>query len=84
MTSEVTIRALIDSSADATVLPRAIIDQLVALPVDEWSVSSYDGVTEQKYIYAVNLAVLDLEPQPLKVITVKGTRHALVGRDIIH
>lgn len=75
--------ALLDSGADITVIPEQIVQQLQLRYVDEITVSGYDGVPKQTFLYSVKLIFNDLGDFIVRAIA-SNNDHVLVGRDILN
>jgi predicted aspartyl protease len=75
--------ALLDSGADITVIPERIIQQLQLRYVDEITVSGYDGIPKQTFIYSVKLTFNGLGDFIVRAIA-SSNDYILVGRDILN
>jgi hypothetical protein len=78
------IPAQLDTAADLTSIPSAIIDQLQLVPLDEMLVAGFAGHLTKLPTYLVQLSVRDIEPVPVKVLASGDEPYVLLGRDVLN
>lgn len=79
--------ALIDSGADGSAIPRALIDSLRLCQVDEIMAGGYDDEEEDlvpQPVYSVHLTFPSLKPILVEVIPKDSEGYAIIGRNIIN
>lgn len=76
--------ALVDSGADRTLIPQAVIDQLAVSPIThlEFEVSGGEVITLP--IFRVRLTVGGFPPLPVEVAVSAGEECPLLGRDVLN
>ena len=80
---EAEIEAKLDTGADITVVPEAVIDRLGIVPAGRIDVTSFDGDGTVRYTYFVNLAFLGFTFEFVEVIGARR-RDSLLGRDVLN
>jgi hypothetical protein len=76
--------AQVDTGADRTVLPMALVDELKLLPVDEITVGGLGKSQHSVRTYAVYLGVHDLPAALVEVMGYPGEPWILLGRDVLN
>lgn len=82
--SNVLLRALVDSGADATMIPVRYLQQLGAKVVDRRRLRSSTDVSYPVDIYAVALTVGPFTQATLEVIGNRQSDDIIVGRDVLN
>lgn len=83
-TQVVSVRGLIDSGADITVVPQWVINQLKLYPVDEVLVAGYIGEATQAWLYSVAVAIAEFGSRIIRVVGSPNSPTILIGRDVIN
>jgi predicted aspartyl protease len=83
-TNGIRVSALIDSGADITAVPQAMVNRLQLYPVDEILVAGYTGETIRELVYSVAIVIANLKPQIVKAVGYRSDDIALIGRDLIN
>lgn len=76
-------RAKIDSGADITVIPVALVARLRLLPAGFSEVASFDGTVIEVPAYYVNIAINGFTFEYVRVLS-SNRVNALIGRDILN
>jgi hypothetical protein len=76
--------AQLDTAADRTVVPLAVVKSLGLEPVDELEVVGLGGVRQTVPVYVVGLAIRSLPPRPVRVIAHADEPWVLLGRDVLN
>jgi predicted aspartyl protease len=75
--------ALIDTGADGTLVPQALLDELGAPLVDQIQLRSQWGEARPANLYTVDLGVSDLRLPAIEVVGDPGTE-IILGRDVLN
>lgn len=78
------VPAQIDSAADRTVLPQAVVDQLGLAQTGAMLIGGLGGVTYTLPTYVVLLGIHDFAPRPVKVVASPDEPWILLGRDVLN
>jgi hypothetical protein len=78
------VPAQIDSAADRTVLPQAVVDQLGLAQTGAMLIGGLGGMTYTLRTYVVLLGIHDLPPRPVKVVATADEPWILLGRDVLN
>lgn len=81
---KITVSAMIDSGADATLLPRDLLSRINARPIDTRTLRTVTGIRTTVNLYRVNL---ELGPHLIKNIHAVGntsSEGAILGRDVLN
>jgi predicted aspartyl protease len=76
-------QALIDTGADITTIPQAVIDGLDLMPARDIIAIGYDNTVSIRLTYYVNVRIEDFEFFPLEILSSPG-KDFLIGRDILN
>ena len=84
----VQIKALIDSGADGSLIPQALIMKLDLRKVDDVGVGDYNAERKEDFkkepLYSVHLTLPPLKPVQTEVTALKYESYAIIGRDVIN
>lgn len=75
--------AQLDTGADLTALPQAVLDPLNVPPAGDLLVSGYDGRRDRVPMYYLTLTVAGHTLDLLRVVALPGSQ-ALLGRDVLN
>ena len=78
------VPALLDSGADTTTIPAAIVGSLALLKISDVQVSGAIGPAESHGMYVVDLDFLGLSHRNHPVVALPGRDYALIGRDLMN
>jgi hypothetical protein len=78
------VPAQLDTAADFTTIPTAIVDELQLVPLDEMLVAGFGGHLTTLPTYLVLIGIRELDAVPIKVLASKDEPYVLVGRDILN
>jgi hypothetical protein len=78
-----TLPALVDSGADTTVIPAAMVQQLGLTPAGETLVRGYEGQPESVPMYDIILRVAEARLVGLSAVTFSAD-YILLGRDALN
>jgi len=81
---EATVQVLIDSGADASMLPITILRSINARFIEKHRVVPVLGRAYTVDLYAVNIQIAGFNIPAVEVIAVKDTGDALIGRDVLN
>ena len=76
--------AQIDSAADRTVLPQALVDSLDLAQIGSMLIGGLGGITYTLPTYVVQIGIHDLPVQTVKVVASADEHWTLLGRDILN
>jgi hypothetical protein len=76
--------AQIDTAADRTVIPGALVGRLGLVPLDELAVAGFGGQVLLAATYVVDIALRGQPPRPIEVLAHEAEPHVLLGRDILN
>ncbi|WP_420644730.1 aspartyl protease family protein [Candidatus Leptofilum sp.] len=79
-----TIQAMVDSGADGTMLPTAVLTQIEASYVDSVRMSGVTGTVERRDRYRVRLQIGDIVIKGIDAIAIKSENEGLIGRDVLN
>jgi predicted aspartyl protease len=79
----VTVQAKLDTGADLTAIPTAVIERLQLMPAGEIEVEGYDSRRATIQAYDVNLQIDQLNVTGLLVIAL-AEDYVLLGRDVLN
>ncbi|GJM40503.1 MAG: hypothetical protein DHS20C20_07850 [Ardenticatenaceae bacterium] len=79
-----TIQAMVDSGADGTMLPTAVLTQIEASYVDSVRMSGVTGAVERRDRYRVRLQIGDIVIKGIDAIAVESENEGLIGRDVLN
>ncbi|MBX9680532.1 MAG: hypothetical protein K2X38_17380 [Gemmataceae bacterium] len=82
--SIVNVPAQIDTAADRTLLPLALLYSLSLEPVDDLLIGGVGGTIERMPVFLVSIGVLNLPPKNLCVVAHPDEQWALLGRDVLN
>jgi predicted aspartyl protease len=82
--ASLTMPALIDTGADTTVVPVAVVDELELLQVAVVEAAGLGHVTAMINVYVIRISVHQFPAVTRKVLAVPGEQHILLGRDILN
>lgn len=78
------ISALIDSGADATLLPKDLLTQLRAQPVDVRILRTVTGARTTVNLYRVQLRIGPHHLRNVRAVGIDPTEGAILGRDVLN
>jgi predicted aspartyl protease len=78
------VAALVDSGADKTVIPRAIVEELALPQAGAIEVAGLNQIISIMPLYIVNIAIGNLPPVVADVIGSAGEQYVLLGRDVLN
>lgn len=78
------IRAMIDSGADGTMLPTAVLEKIEASYVDTVRMSGVTGTIEQRDRYRVRLHIGEIVVKGIDAVAVESEGEGLIGRDVLN
>lgn len=78
------VPALVDSGADRTVIPIALVEELVLPQAGTIEVAGLNQVGSMMPVYVVQIAIGDLPPVTMAVIGAMGEQYVLLGRDLLN
>lgn len=79
-----TIQAMVDSGADGTMLPTAVLTQIQASYVDSVRMSGITGTVERRDRYRVRLQIGDIVIKGIDAVAVESETKGLLGRDVLN
>lgn len=79
-----TIRAMIDSGADGTMLPTAVLEKIDASYVDTVRMSGVTGTIEQRDRYRVRLQIGNIVIKGIDAVSIESENEGLIGRDVLN
>lgn len=79
-----TIQAMVDSGADGTMLPTAVLTQIQASYVDSVRMSGITGMVERRDRYRVRLQIGDIVIKGIDAVAVESETGGLIGRDVLN
>jgi len=79
-----TIRAMVDSGADGTMLPTAVLEKIEASYVDSVRMSGVTGTIEQQDRYRVRLQIGDIVIKGIDAVAIESENESLIGRDVVN
>jgi hypothetical protein len=78
------VPAQLDTAADRTVIPTALVARLGLVPLDELPVSGFGGQVLLVPTYLVEVTVRGQPTRPVEVLSHEGEPHILLGRDVLN
>ncbi len=78
------VSALVDSGADATLIPLQMLEQIDARRVDVVWAHTVTGQRYQAYLYRVMLTVGEKELYGVEVVANDRTDEVIIGRDVLN
>jgi len=78
------VPAQLDTAADFTVLPTAIVSRLGLRQVSEIPVSGFGGAIALSPTYVVDVQVHDLTSKRVEAVSSDHERYVLLGRDVLN
>jgi hypothetical protein len=75
------IPAQIDTAADRTLVPSALLQALGLQPVDEFLIGGVGGIRQLMPLYVVSLAIRSLPPVTIRALAHPGEPWVLLGRE---
>lgn len=79
-----TIRAMIDSGADGTMLPTAVLEKIETSYVDSVRMSGVTGTIEQRDRYRVRLQIGEIVIKGIDAVAIASENESLIGRDVLN
>ncbi len=79
-----TVRTMIDSGADGTMLPTAVLEKIEASYVDTVRMSGVTGIIEQRDRYRVRLQIGEIVVKGIDAVAVATEGEGLIGRDVLN
>lgn len=79
-----TIQALVDSGADGTMLPTAVLQKIQASYVDSVRMSGITGIVERRDRYRVCLQIGDIVIKGIDAVAIGSENEGLIGRDVLN
>lgn len=76
--------ALIDTGADQTVLPRAMIDAMELVVTGVERVQGFAGQIIELGVYVVELSIHDSAPLRIEALVGEQEKYVLLGRDVLN
>lgn len=76
-------QAQIDSGADMTTIPQAVIDGLDLMPARDIIAIGYDNTISIRLTYYVNIRIEEFKFFPIEILSSPG-KDFLIGRDILN
>jgi len=83
-TSELLISALVDSGADATMLPLSILQQIGARFVETRQMRGVTGVAQKVDCYRVTVRIGSQVIPGIRAIATTSSQEAIIGRDVLN
>ncbi len=80
----VALPAIIDSGADATIIPAGWLDQVQARRSERAWMSTAAGTRRIVNLYVISLRIGDYEQRALSVIAGLDSEEAMIGRDVLN
>ena len=78
------VPAQIDSAADRTLLPDALVQALALPQIGTISIGGVGGIAQTMPAYPVDLIIHNLPPHTIEVVGCAGESWALLGRDVLN
>ncbi len=78
------LSALVDSGADATLLPKGLLKQLKAQPVDVRNLRTVTGARLTVTLYRVQLRIGPQQLRNIRAVGIEPTEGAILGRDALN
>ena len=78
-----TLQAQVDTAADISCIPMAVVDQLGLQPTRTIHVEGYDGTRAEVTTYSIVLNVADARFRLVEVVPIPED-YALLGRDVLN
>ncbi len=78
------VPAQIDTAADLTVLPQALVKNLGLAQIGSMLIGGLGGITYTLPTYVVLVGIHDLAMQPVKVVASADEAWPLLGRDLLN
>lgn len=82
-TRTISVAAQLDTGADLTAIPQAILQPLALPDAGDLLVAGYDGSLARLPMYYLSLTVAEYTLAPFRVVAISGER-ALLGRDALN
>lgn len=82
--AEATLTALVDSGADATLIPLRELQQVGAQQVAWAQVRGIAGISYRAPIYIVTLSIGPLRIEAVRVLGDRQNREMIIGRDVLN
>ena len=82
-TRTIGVTAQLDTGADLTAVPQAIVEPLALPDAGDLLVAWYDGSLARVPMYYLNLTVAEYTLAPFRVVAISGEQ-ALLGRDVLN
>jgi predicted aspartyl protease len=79
-----TIQAMVDSGADGTMLPTAVLSQIQASYVNSVRLSGVTGTVERRDRYRVRLQIGDIVIKGIDAVAIEAENESLIGRDVLN
>jgi predicted aspartyl protease len=76
--------AQLDTAADFTVIPAAVVNELKLRQVSEISVAGFGGAVSLVPTYVVDVQVRDLDSKRIEALASEHERYMLLGRDVLN
>jgi hypothetical protein len=78
------VPAQIDTAADRTVLPQALVQDLGLAQIGTMLIGGLGGITYSLPTYVVLVGIHDLAVQPVKIVASADEAWPLLGRDLLN
>ena len=82
--TSLTLPALVDSGADATMIPIRHLKQVNAIKRQQVFIRSVSGKRAGAYLYTISLQFAHYERQRINVVGNQDTNETIIGRDILN
>jgi predicted aspartyl protease len=79
-----TVRTMIDSGADGTMLPTAVLEKIEASYVDSVRMIGVTGTIEQRDRYRVRLQIGEIVVKGIDAVAIASEDEGLIGRDVLN
>jgi len=76
--------AQIDTAADRTVLPMAVVEALDLEPIDDVLIGGFGGAQQVVPVYLASVAIQSFPPVTLAALAHAGERWLILGRDVLN
>ncbi len=76
--------AQLDTAADRTVVPLAVVQSLGLEPVDQITIGGFAGQIHRVPVYLVTLAIRTFPARLVRVLAHPGEPWVLLGRDVLN
>lgn len=78
------VTALVDTGADGTLIPQPLLDEIRAPLVDSKRIRSHWGEWRQALVFAVDMAVDDLQLPAIEVVGDEVGSDIILGRNVLN